>query len=144
MKKILFFIAASALIVPIALFGCKGKVEKQQEAGLEGTEPPVAEEFQSAALQEPSQTVATETIPPTASLDTTGTSTAVPQAGVEDRAMKIQGALKTAGFYTGAIDGKIGPNTIRAIKEFQSAKGLAVDGKVGPRTWAELEKYLNR
>ena len=54
----------------------------------------------------------------------------------------IQTALKAAGFYTGAIDGKIGPMTKKAIEAFQKAKGLTADGKVGPKTWAELEKYL--
>jgi N-acetylmuramoyl-L-alanine amidase len=50
--------------------------------------------------------------------------------------------LKNAGFYTGMVDGKIGPRTKKAIEEFQKFKGLKVDGKVGPKTWAELEGYL--
>ena len=54
----------------------------------------------------------------------------------------VQTALKNAGFYTGSIDGKIGPKTKTAIQEFQKAKGLKVDGKIGPKTWAEMEKYL--
>jgi peptidoglycan hydrolase-like protein with peptidoglycan-binding domain len=56
----------------------------------------------------------------------------------------IQTALKNAGFDPGAIDGKIGPRTQQAIKEFQRAKGLKVDGVVGPRTWGELEEYLKK
>lgn len=55
---------------------------------------------------------------------------------------RIQEALKIAGFYTGEIDGKIGPKTREAIKKFQSAKGLKADGIVGPQTWRELEKIL--
>lgn len=58
------------------------------------------------------------------------------------RTMQIQTALKNAGFYKGEIDGKIGPQTKKAIKAFQKAKGLAPDGVVGPKTWEELEKYL--
>ncbi|MBU4343464.1 MAG: peptidoglycan-binding protein [Candidatus Omnitrophica bacterium] len=57
-------------------------------------------------------------------------------------AVQIQTALKNAGFDPGAIDGKIGPRTQQAVKEFQRAKGLKVDGKVGSRTWGELGKYL--
>ena len=56
----------------------------------------------------------------------------------------IQIALKNAGFDPGGIDGKLGPMTKQAIKEFQRAKGLKIDGKVGPKTWAELGKYLEK
>ena len=57
-------------------------------------------------------------------------------------AAQIQTALKNAGFDPGAIDGKIGPRTQQAVKEFQRAKGLKVDGKVGPKTWEDLGRYL--
>jgi len=56
---------------------------------------------------------------------------------------EIQTALKNAGYYNGAIDGKIGPMTKRAIEEFQRANGLQVDGKVGPKTWGVLARFLN-
>ncbi|MBU4467252.1 MAG: peptidoglycan-binding protein [Candidatus Omnitrophica bacterium] len=55
----------------------------------------------------------------------------------------IQTALKNAGFYTERVDGKIGPKSKKAIKDFQSANGLKVDGKVGPKTWEALGKYLS-
>lgn len=54
----------------------------------------------------------------------------------------IQRALKSAGYYKGRIDGKIGKYTKRAIRNFQRAKRLRVDGIVGKRTWAALKKYL--
>ena len=54
---------------------------------------------------------------------------------------QIQAALKKAGFNPGAIDGKMGPMTKQAVKEFQRAKDLKVDGVVGKKTWEELEKY---
>ncbi|MEM0991133.1 MAG: peptidoglycan-binding protein, partial [Pseudomonadota bacterium] len=47
---------------------------------------------------------------------------------------QIQQALKKAGFDPGPIDGVRGRKTIRAIKEFQAAKGLTVDGIVGRNT----------
>jgi len=55
---------------------------------------------------------------------------------------EIQTALKNAGFDPGAIDGKTGPRTKQAVKEFQKTKGLKVDGVVGPKTLIELERYL--
>ncbi len=59
------------------------------------------------------------------------------------REQQIQTALKNAGFYNGALDGKIGPASKRAIEAFQKSNGLKVDGKVGPKTWSTLEPYVN-
>ena len=50
--------------------------------------------------------------------------------------------LKRAGFYQGALDGKIGPKTKEAIKAFQKANQLEADGIVGRGTWAKLKKNL--
>lgn len=56
---------------------------------------------------------------------------------------EIQSALKNAGYYKGAIDGKIGPMSKKAIDDFQRDNGLEVDGKVGRRTWEVLSKQLD-
>ena len=56
----------------------------------------------------------------------------------------IQFALKNAGFYNGPIDGKIGKNTKKAIREFQKANGLKADGVVGPKTRDLLLQYLTQ
>ncbi|MFH0732880.1 MAG: peptidoglycan-binding domain-containing protein [Candidatus Omnitrophota bacterium] len=56
---------------------------------------------------------------------------------------QIQRALKSAGFYQGPIDGKIGPKTKQAIIKFQKANGLKADGIVGKRTSVALNKYLS-
>ena len=58
-------------------------------------------------------------------------------------ARDIQTALKNAGYYTGKIDGKIGPKTDSAIKAFQKNNSLKVDGVVGKKTWNLLNKYLS-
>lgn len=55
---------------------------------------------------------------------------------------EIQSALKNAGFDPGSLDGKVGPRTRQAIKDFQKSKGLVPDGVVGPKTWTSLGKYL--
>ncbi len=41
---------------------------------------------------------------------------------------ELQRRLTRAGFNTGGVDGKIGPNTLAAIRAYQSAKGLVPDG----------------
>ena len=52
---------------------------------------------------------------------------------------EMQQLLKNAGFDPGAIDGKFGPNTEKALKAFQKAMGLVVDGICGPKSWAALK-----
>lgn len=54
----------------------------------------------------------------------------------------VQTSLKNAGLYSGPIDGKIGTNTKKAIREFQSANGLTADGVIGQKTWTKLKTYL--
>ena len=67
----------------------------------------------------------------------------LPPAGpYKPTAFEIQTALQNANFYTGSIDGKIGPVSKKAIVEFQKANNLVADGKVGPKTWSVLGKYL--
>jgi peptidoglycan hydrolase-like protein with peptidoglycan-binding domain len=66
-----------------------------------------------------------------------------PQGPYKPTNEEIQTALKNAGYYMGAIDGKVGPQTKKAITDFQAANSLKVDGKVGPQTWGFLSKYLN-
>jgi peptidoglycan hydrolase-like protein with peptidoglycan-binding domain len=66
-----------------------------------------------------------------------------PSGPYKPTANEIQIALQNAGFYTGAIDGKIGPVSKKAIIEFQKSNDLVADGKVGPQTWEELSRYLN-
>ncbi|MDD5154879.1 MAG: peptidoglycan-binding protein [Candidatus Omnitrophica bacterium] len=57
---------------------------------------------------------------------------------------QIQTALKNAGYYSGAIDGKMGRKTREAVRAFQRANNLTVNGKVGRQTWNLLKGYLDR
>ncbi len=61
---------------------------------------------------------------------------------VEKSGEQIQRALENAGFYKGKIDGKIGPRTKEAVRDFQKAKGLNADGVAGSKTWEALKIYL--
>lgn len=51
----------------------------------------------------------------------------------------LQQHLSDAGFYAGAIDGDIGPQTVKA---FQRSRGLAPDGIEGPKTKPLLDAAL--
>ncbi len=64
-----------------------------------------------------------------------------PEVSMSSR--EIQIALKTAGYYDGAIDGILGSRSREAIRRFQQDNGLKDDSIAGPKTCAELEKYIN-
>ena len=51
---------------------------------------------------------------------------------------ELQQALKSAGYYSGTCDGYYGDATVKAVKNYQRAKGLVQDGKAGPAT----QRYL--
>ena len=63
-------------------------------------------------------------------------------SGFEIPSVNIQKALKKAGYYNGAIDGKVGPGTRDAIASFQKDNGLTADGVCGRQTWSKLKSYL--
>jgi murein L,D-transpeptidase YcbB/YkuD len=56
--------------------------------------------------------------------------------------IKVQTALRNAGFDVGLIDGKMGSRTQEALKEFQKAHGLPADGSLDKQTWVLLQEYL--
>ncbi|MBI3316035.1 MAG: peptidoglycan-binding protein [Candidatus Omnitrophica bacterium] len=103
---------------------------------------------QASTSGTPAQQTAVETLPIEVSPVTPPLSTGaeyVPAAVSTQKLshdQEIQTALKNAGFYNGAIDGRIGPASKKAIQAFQESQGLKVDGKVGPKTWAALEPFL--
>lgn len=154
-KKFFTALTIALLTLSISLFGCKGKVEKPvEEPKLETTDTvtPIPTESMTSAQQaaqnvivEPAQDIASEPIPATAALPSVAEKAAATVTKVsEDKNKDIQKALKAAGFYTGTIDGKIGPRTKKSVIDFQKANGLKADGKVGPKTMAALEKYLTQ
>lgn len=146
MKKFIFIILTLGLVA--SLVGCG----KQQQPISETQEPISIEEL--GRLNTSAQTmpeVATKTVQ-TVSVTSGSAETVVPEVKLEElppsgpykpATRQIQIALKNAGYYTGIIDGKKGPQTKKAIEDFQKANGLEADGKVGPKTWAVLNKYLN-
>lgn len=54
-----------------------------------------------------------------------------------DRVRAAQGQLAGQGWRL-AVDGVFGPQTLRSIRDYQTARGLTVDGIVGPKTWNSL------
>ncbi|RAG86031.1 serine/threonine protein kinase [Streptacidiphilus pinicola] len=56
------------------------------------------------------------------------------------RVTEVQCLLQYHGYSVGSsgVDGQFGPETLAAVKSFQSAHGLQNDGQVGPLTWGAL------
>ena len=54
----------------------------------------------------------------------------------------VQDALTKLGFDPGAADGKDGPNTQKAVREFQAHVSIKIDGIVGPETRQALVDEL--
>ena len=51
---------------------------------------------------------------------------------------KVQKALKRCGYSCGTADGVMGNKTVKALKKFQRANGLAADGVIGSATLRAL------
>ncbi|WP_342377995.1 peptidoglycan-binding protein [Myxococcus stipitatus] len=60
------------------------------------------------------------------------------RGATNDTVRGLQDRLRSAGFNPGTTDGKFGPATQRAVRDFQRAMGLKVDGVVGQRTFNAL------
>jgi len=137
MQKFVFIILALAVMTLGVGCGKKQKSleEMQEPMSMESLSTLKAE---GTAQQTQGAESSTPAVSPGAPLEP------LPPSGpYQPTAVEIQTALQNAGYYTGAIDGKVGPKTKKAIEEFQKANGLMADGKVGRKTWALLSKHLN-
>ncbi len=59
-----------------------------------------------------------------------------------DELKGVQTALSKLGHDPGAIDGKDGPNTQKAVRSFQAAATIQIDGIVGKQTRQALVDEL--
>ena len=80
--------------------------------------------------------------PPPPARSTSSASANTNRIRVPVPARTVQAALKEAGYYNGALDGKVGKGTIAAITNFQRDQGIKADGIVGRQTWQLLYPYV--
>ncbi len=107
-------------------------IQPQEELAAIGAADPAASEAPSVQAQASLPAI------------TEGAAESQPLQGEQARLRDVQLALRAAGFDTGTPDGRMGPRTRQAIRDFQVANGLEADGKMGPRTWAKLEPFLKQ
>lgn len=147
MKRIVFIILA--FVTAASFYGCGKKQqsleEMQQPMSMETLTTMSTTAPSSSEVKAPAPEVKTEAASVLAPASTqAGKLEPLPPAGPYKPTVKeIQTALKNAGFYSGSVDGKLGPNTKKAIIEFQKSQSLVADGKIGPKTWGILSKHLN-
>ncbi len=55
-----------------------------------------------------------------------------------DDVAELQRRLNSLGFDAGKVDGILGPDTARALLDFQTNRGMSVDGIAGPQVLSEL------
>ena len=138
MKKLL--VAVLVLGIGIYMYGCgkKESVDMTEQLSMDAmTAPGATEVTASPQAPMPQAPVVAPTVTETAPLP-------LPPSGpFKPGAVEIQTALKNAGYYTGALDGKLGPMSKKAVEEFQKANNLKADGKVGPKTWELLKAHLS-
>lgn len=108
------------------------RVSQLERAGLGQPSQPAAAALPAEPAAQPQAPIA----PPEAA--------PAPAPMLKPTKREIQQALKNAGFYQGAVDGRIGSQTRGAVKEFQRSHGLKVDGVVGRQTWEKLAPYLEQ
>ncbi|MCK9594298.1 MAG: peptidoglycan-binding domain-containing protein [Candidatus Omnitrophica bacterium] len=145
MRKYGFIILVLAL--GISLGGCS-----KNEPTLEELQQPMSPEdlnrlkTETIAVTDSSADAFQEAQPVASVISTTEAKMgSLPPSGpYKPAAKEIQSALRSAGYYGGSIDGKLGPKSKKAIEEFQAANSLTVDGKVGPKTWSVLSQYMDK
>jgi len=129
-----------AVVFVSSLSGC-ATTRKNNELEIQGLRNQVsALESQLAVKDEEINSLRESAIKSSEILDKAAQKTG--EAKRHPSAKQIQTALKNAGYYQGAVDGKIGKGTREAIKAFQKANNLPTDGKVGKKTWAVLKNSL--
>lgn len=72
-----------------------------------------------------------------------GTQSTAPVRLSRSQVRQVQQQLKTAGLYKGRIDGKMGPETRRAVAQFQKQNGMQGSGRIDQQTMAALSSGGN-
>lgn len=62
---------------------------------------------------------------------------AVPRTG-QATLVRVQAQLSRLGYYRGEVDGDFGPQTSRALRQFQAENGLPITGRIDRATLATL------
>jgi|GEM_PF-154657 len=56
---------------------------------------------------------------------------------------RAQLRLQTSNFFHGVSDGIFGPDTTKAVRDFQESRNLIIDGVIGPETWRAINRSFS-
>ena len=146
-------LVAAAVIGAILFIGgaVVGSLAARALSGGDETTTSTLTRTTTVTTTSPTTTVTTTspTTTPTTTTPTTSSPAALPQGVVLRRGdeggdvSEVQAALVELGYSASSVDGKFGPATAQAVREFQQSSGLKQDGVVGPATLAALSAALN-
>ncbi len=130
---ILFYVSANALWYqpfqhPEPFLQTRFRVERADV-------PPVPEAVKVRPAARPD---ITNSVPPVRHAAQPGQETAA-ATPADDTLAKVQAALKKIGLYAGTVDGLNGPQTRRAIADYEKSLGIAETGEISPRLLDELD-----
>ena len=131
--------AAAVMALGVGMVGCAAK---GQQANLADTRVAALEDQVAALQQRVDEVTQAQQTTDVISGGRSVEHTMAPSSTKKLSVRQVQRALTASGHYQGAIDGKQGPQTRKAVKDFQEANGLKADGVVGPATTEALSKYL--
>ena len=130
----------SVMAVILTAAGCATSGTRAKEGGALKTRVDALESQVASLTQRLDETSSNPQTPQGGPVRSSGARVKTAKARLTVR--QAQKALAAAGYYKGILDGKEGPQTQKAIKEFQQARGLKADGVIGPATSEALSRYL--
>jgi peptidoglycan hydrolase-like protein with peptidoglycan-binding domain len=86
----------------------------------------------------PSSTEVSETKTPETTVETPSSFVTLTKGAMGEKVKTIQSQLEKLGFDPGPQDGIFGNRTLKAVKNFQLAKGLNAEGVVDQTTWSAI------
>lgn len=133
--------AAVLVFFAVSLTGC-ASARKKHEMEVQGLKNQISVLESTVQSKDDEITVLRNSLAAEKESSIRSAASGIPETKSRPSAKQIQAALKNAGLYDGAVDGKLGKKTREAIKEFQKTNNLPADGKVGKKTWNILRSYL--
>lgn len=136
-------IIASVSTLALTVAGCSMFHSRSSEQAAAGRSTQPSYSTPAQPSYSTNQSSGTSTAPASGNSEAAApqSSNASSQAGMTTNADEVKQAqqkLKDDGDYKGAVDGKAGPQTMAAIKEFQQKNGLSQTGKLDQQTADKL------